>query len=68
MVQKLLRFVLTLLLDLWSHLSFGGGCLVPGLKILGCHIGYFMRCRNGCSDTNKKTNYINRLETARQIY
>jgi len=28
----------------------------------------FRGCRKGFSDTNKKTNYIARLETARQIY
>jgi hypothetical protein len=39
-----------------------------GWKFLECHIGYFMRYRKRCSDTNKKTNYITCLETARRIY
>jgi hypothetical protein len=31
-------------------------------------LGCFMGCRKGFSDTNKKTNYITRLETVRRIY
>jgi hypothetical protein len=45
-----------------------GLCLVREKKIFGCHIGCFMGCRKGFSDTNKKTNYIAPLETARRIY
>jgi hypothetical protein len=33
-----------------------------------CHIGCSVRCRKGFLDTNKKTNYIACLETARRIY
>jgi hypothetical protein len=37
-------------------------------KICRCHIGCFVGCRKGFLDTNKKTNYIARLKTARRIY
>jgi hypothetical protein len=42
-------------------------CLVGKRKNFGCHIGCFVGCWKEFSDTNKKTNYIARLETARQI-
>ena len=34
----------------------------------GYHIGRLTGCRKGLSDTNEKTNFIIRLETARRIY
>ena len=40
-------------------------CLVREMKIFGYHIGCFGDVGRGFSDTNKKTNYIARLETAR---
>jgi hypothetical protein len=43
-------------------------CLVSGVKNFVMSYGCFMGCRKGCSDTNKKTNYITCLETARRIY
>jgi hypothetical protein len=33
-----------------------------------CHVRYYVRCWKGISDTNKKTNYIACLKTARRIY
>jgi hypothetical protein len=38
------------------------------VKVFFRHIGCFMRCRKEFLDTNKKTNYITRLETAKRIY
>jgi hypothetical protein len=43
-------------------------CLVSKKKIFGCHIGCLTGCRKGFSDTNEKTNFITRLETARRIF
>jgi hypothetical protein len=43
-------------------------CLVGERKIFRYHIGCFVGCRKGFSDTNKKTNYIACLETKRRIY
>jgi hypothetical protein len=37
-------------------------------KKFRCYIGCFIGCRKVFLDTNKKTNYIARLETARRIY
>ncbi|MCL1462465.1 hypothetical protein M3J57_28320, partial [Klebsiella pneumoniae] len=47
---------------------FGRACLVGEIKIFGCHIGRLTGCRKGFSDTNEKTNFITRLETARRIF
>jgi hypothetical protein len=42
--------------------------LVGERKFFRCRIGCFVGCQKEFSDTNKKTNYIARLETVRQIY
>jgi hypothetical protein len=48
------------------------GCGQPNVGVFSekflRHIRCFTKCRKKFSDTNKKTNYIIRLETARQIY
>jgi hypothetical protein len=44
------------------------GCLVCAAKIFRYHVGYFKRCWKGCSNTDKKTNYITCLKIARRIY
>ena len=38
------------------------------MKIFGRHIGRLTGCRKGFLDTNEKTNFITRLETARRIF
>ena len=42
--------------------------LVCEKEIFGCHIGRLIGCQKGFSDTNEKTNFITRLETARRIF
>jgi len=43
-------------------------CLVHEKKIFACHIRCLIGCRKGFLDTNEKTNFITRLETARRIF
>jgi hypothetical protein len=43
-------------------------CLVGEKEIFGCHIRRLTGCRKGFSDTNEKTNFRTRLETARRIF
>ena len=43
-------------------------CLVREKKIFRCHIGHLTGYRKMFSDTNEKTNFITRLETAKRIY
>ena len=43
-------------------------CLDWERKFFGCHIGCVGRMSGEFLKTNKKTNYIARQETARQIY
>ncbi len=49
----------------WSALW---ACLVGEMNFFGYHIERLTGCRKGFSDTNKKTNFITRLETARRIF
>jgi hypothetical protein len=48
------------------HICYG--CLVGEIKNFRCHIGCLTGCRKGFSNTNEKTNFITRLETARRIF
>jgi hypothetical protein len=34
-----------------------GGVQIQSHKVLACRSEYYIACRMGCSDTNKKTNY-----------
>ncbi len=43
-------------------------CLVGEMKFFWCYIGCLTGCWKGFSDTNEKTNFITRLETAKRIF
>jgi hypothetical protein len=66
-------YCLQLFGELWFQRLTGSRRMTKGLfscwgkNILVSH-QMFQVMSEGCSDSNKKTNYITRLETARQIY
>ncbi len=50
-------------LNLWNK-----GMFSREIKIFGCHIGCLTECQKRFSDTNEKTNFVTRMETARRIF